>query len=368
MCRREWMKRHKSTHQGNNKFISAQRQVLLKTYHPPEEICRFLLSAEVRASCMRKHVSSGQIPAEAPHDSGFPAKRSEFPLFAPPAPCSLLSLLNGLWVWDLEWQAAVETNNNAEGIFLIPFRCESHHRETPAGVWVWKTPYLLLFPIFRWGLFLGHRGKPRSWGKRSRFQPHQVSHLFERSAPQHQCPDYRGWRHRHDLPGFMSSHAGGITWAISWYQHFLPPPLSGSSRPSWGIPQPPQAFLGKSPVSQALPGGVPSLTRPPGDSPTSGSFLRAHGTWEATDSLIPGSHAMSCKLTPYNSVVSAEIPGPGPSNSISHFAPTFWVLWWWSQHQPRVQRSERDPRGESLSPYSDPSISVSPTAPCLRCL
>lgn len=100
------------------------------------------------------------------------------------------------------------------------------------------------------------------------------------------------------------------------FQAFLgdpqsPPGLLGEvpslPRPSWGSPQPLQAFLG----------GLPNFP---------GSFLRAHGY---------GGHRQSDPWVIYSVLqthslllsVSAEIPGPGPSNSISHFAPTFWVLW-----------------------------------------
>lgn len=268
----EWTKRHKSIHQGNSKFITAQ-QVLLKTYHPPEEICWFLWVQRWGALCVRKH-EFWPDPWWSPHDSAsvsgllIPAKRSEFPFSSPHLLPALSYLFWMVSMWVLNDRRAVETNNNAEGIFLIPFRCERHHRETPAGVC--ERHHTCCFFLTPAEGFPGHRGKPRSWGKWSRIPaPYSGKPPLQEECTSTPVPDYRGWRHRHDLPGFMSSHAGGITWAISWYQHFLPPPLSGSSRPSWGIPslprpfwgspQSPQAFQGESPASPGLPGGTPQL-------------------------------------------------------------------------------------------------------------
>ena len=153
----------------------------------------------------------------------------------------------------------------------------------------------------------------------------QVSHLFKRNAPQHQCP----------IPGDedidmtcqasrpvtqAASHGPYLGISTSSHLRFLAlPGLPGGSpvspgllgevpslpRPSWGSPQPRQAFLE----------GLPNFP---------GSFLRAQGY--GGRSLIPGSHTVSCKLTPHSSV-SAGIPGPGPSNCISHFSPAVWVQW-----------------------------------------
>lgn len=89
----------------------------------------------------------------------------------------------------------------------------------------------------------------------------QVSHLFKRNAPQHQCP----------IPGDedidmtcqasrpvtqAASHGPYLGISTSSHLRFL------ALQAFLGDPQSPQAFLGKSPVSPGLPGGVPSLARP----------------------------------------------------------------------------------------------------------
>lgn len=155
----------------------------------------------------------------------------------------------------------------------------------------------------------------------------QVSHLFERSAPQHQCPitgdeDTDTTCQASRPVTQVASRGPYLGISTSSHLHFLAlPGLPGGSpaspgllgevpslpRPSRGSPQPHQAFLG----------GLPNFP---------GAFLRAHGY---------GGHRQSdpwvtCNVLQTHSLqlsVSAEIPGPGPSNSISHFAPTFWVLW-----------------------------------------
>ena len=230
-------------------------------------------------------MSSGQTPDEAPTCQWsvrgllIPAKRSAFPFSLPhllPALSCLFWMVSrcGSWMTGVQWKQT----NSAEGIFHIPFRCEQRHRETPAGVWVWKTAYLLLCPDACSGL-PEHLGKPRSWGKWSRIQLlTQVSHLFKRNALQHRCP----------LPGdedidmtcqascpVTQAASRGPCLGISTSSHlrFLAlPGLPGGSpvspgllgevpslpRPSWGSPQPRQAFLEE----------LPNFP---------GSFLRAQG-------------------------------------------------------------------------------------------
>lgn len=91
--------------------------------------------------------------------------------------------------------------------------------------------------------------------------------------------------------------------------------------PSWGSPQLPQAFLGKSPASS-----LPYL----GGSPVSPGPSWEPTVMEGIGNQIPGSHTTCCQLVPYNSAYLLEskaLQGPGLSNSISCFAPTFWVPW-----------------------------------------
>lgn len=305
----EWMKRHKSTHQGNNKFISAQRQVLLKTYHPPEEICWFLWVQRWGALCMRKH-EFWPDPCWSPHDSGLliPAKRSEFPFSLPhllPALSCLCWMVSGCgsWMTGVQWKQT--TMLRASSLYLSDVNditgrpqqeceCERHH-----------TCCFFLTPAEG---FPGHRGKPRSWGKWSRIPaPYSGEPPLREECTSTPVPDYRGWRHRHDLPGFTSSHAGGITWAISWYQHFLPPPLSGSSRPSWGIPslprpswgspQSPQAFQGESPASPGLPGGTPQL---PWVLPESPRIWRPQTVWSLGHMQCPANSLLTTQCVCWN--------------------------------------------------------------------
>ena len=277
--REEWTKRHKTIHQGSNNFISAQQQVLLKTYHPPEEIHWFLWVQRWGALCMRKHEfwpDPWWSPTCKRSVRGLliPAKRPAFPFSLPhllPALSCLFWMVSrcGSWMTGVQWKQTAVLR--ASSTYLLDVNDVTGRPRQ-------ETAYLLLCPDACSGL-PQHLGKPRSWGKWSRIPaPYSGEPPLQEECTSTPVPDSRGWRHRYDLPGFTSSHAGGITWAISWYQHFLPPPLSGSS----GLP-------GGSPVSPGLLGEVPSLPRPSWGSPQPrqafleglpnfpGSFLRAQG-------------------------------------------------------------------------------------------
>ena len=349
----EWMKRHKSIHQGNNKFISAQ-QVLLKTYHPPEE---YADSSECRGEELSawESMSSGQTPDEAPVSVhrwvGFwsQLKGLSFPSLRPA--CSLLSPVSSERSLEVGLERQVCSGNKQQ--------CWGH---LPRAFQMWMTSQgdpgrsvsvKDTIPVaFSWRLLRASPSTAENHAAEASgpgFQLlTQVSHLFKRNAPQHQCPipgdEDTDTTCQASCPVTQAASRGpylGIS--TSSYLHFLAlPGLPGGSpvspgllgevpslpRPSWGSPQPLQAFLG----------GLPNFP---------GSFLRAHGY---------GGHRQSDPWVIYSVLqthslqlsVSAEIPGPGPSNSISHFAPTFWVLWWWIKRQPRVCRSERDPRGTGL--------------------
>lgn len=292
-----------SSFQLNNKFYwkhtILQRNMLIP------------LSAEVRSSLHEKPwVLAWWSPHVGASMSGLltPAKRSEFPFSLPhllPALSCLFWMVStcGSRMTGVQWKqtavlrassSCLSDVNDVTGRPRQECECERHH-----------TCCFLLTPAQG---FPRHRGKPRSWGKWSRIPaPYSGEPPLQEECTSTPVPDSRGWRHRHDLPGFMSSHTGGITWAISWYQHFLQPPLSGSSRPSWGIPslprpswgspQSPQAFLGESPASPGLPGGTPQL---PWVLPESPRIWRPQTVWSLGHIQCPANSLLTTQCVCWN--------------------------------------------------------------------
>lgn len=117
-----------------------------------------------------------------------------------------------------------------------------------------------------------------------------------------------------------------LVWAPSsattssfWLPHGLPGESPASFCPSWGSPQ----------LHFGLPGGVPNFSLNfLGESPASpGPSQGAHSHAALLGNPIPGSHTMCCQLWLLRPCYTCWIQGPGLSNLISSFVPTFWVPW-----------------------------------------
>lgn len=140
-----------------------------------------------------------------------------------------------------------------------------------------------------------------------------------------------------------------------YYLQFL-----ASSWPSWGVPSFLMSFRGESPAPwgspqllHELPGAVPSF---PGPS------WGAHSKRALLGNLIAGSHTMCCQLWLLRPRYTCWIQGPGLSNLISSFVPTFWVPWWYKKCHLRVCRSERSQtESQGLSSSPNPASLFPPT-------